>query len=125
AQQNLKDTRGINVVKEDWKFGDWGDLALRYFGTGLDVTGGAGIRLGGRAVTSLADDAVRQFERASVTKQQLRQTADQIEQTVTRTPTSQLGKLDDGISSPVVAQAKRENAQATANQLRQEADSIA
>lgn len=86
-------------------------LALNY---GLPVAfGGAG---------AVAGAGFRSSRNAF--KNRLVQAADDIERTVSDTPTSQLGKIDDGISSETVAQAKRQSAQDAANRLRQQADQI-
>lgn len=61
---------------------------------------------------------------SSVMRNNLLKAADDIEVTASKTPTSQLGRIDDGISSPIVAEAKRQNAADTANVLRRQADEI-
>lgn len=60
----------------------------------------------------------------TLAKQRLFRTAAQIEEQAEATPTSTLGRIDDGISSKAQAAAKRQEARLTAQQLREQASQI-
>lgn len=106
-------------------------LAINYglpvaFG-GAGAAAGAGFRAGRTALqrgVAQGSEAEVRSQALATAKNSLLETAAQVEKVAAETPTSQLGKLDDGISSEVTAQAKRQAAQDSATQLRQQADEI-
>lgn len=109
--------------------GNSGEDILRDAAIGAALGGGIG------AGTAIAEPYLQKFaakfarssspaETAVSTKATLLRNADEIERTVQEAPTSQLGKLDDGISSETTANAKRAVAQENATQLRQQAEQI-
>lgn len=109
--------------------GNSGEDILRdtAIGAGLGGAIGAGTALAQPYLQRFLSNAAQRSNPAQVAggvRASLLRSADDIERTVAETPPSQLGKLDDGISSPTVAEAKRVNAQNTANFLRQQADQI-
>ena len=77
----------------------------------------------GNAVNDVSSSA-EQVGALTLAKQRLFRTAAQIEEQAESAPVSELGKIDDGISSPTQAAAKRQEAKSAADTLRQQAGQI-
>ena len=132
--QNI-DKATEQVYKEQRARGDEVGLSMptKLAATGANVLGqvadlfvpGVGATKFPKAVRDIPEAFKGLFDsEVNTARQSLLRDADELERTVQQAPVSELGKIDDGISSPVVAEAKRTTAQDTANQLRQQADQI-